>query len=100
MRKITIDGRDYDLKFGLKGLFTFESITGHSYEGKSTFDTYVLEYSCLLAFNPDAFTMTFDKFIEVCDTDINIMDTFVDVLKERNSLENQKIVKKKGVEKG
>jgi hypothetical protein len=100
MFQLTIDGKDFILKFGLKGLFIFESITGHPYEGKSTFDTYVLEYSCLLAYNADSFTMTFEKFVEMCDADKGIMDAFVEVLKDRNALENQKIVKKKGVEKG
>lgn len=79
MKNVTIQGKEYKLVYNLKGLFTYEEMAGHPYKGERTIDTYLLLYSVLLANNAD-FAMEFDTFIEACDEDMSIYQTFLEVL--------------------
>lgn len=83
MRTIAIDGVDYKLAYNLRSLFTYEEIAGHPYKGEKAIDNYTFLYSMLLA-NNEGFSMTFDEFLNACDEDLNIFQTFVDVVEEHS----------------
>ena len=81
MRTVEIKGNVYKLVYNLKGLFTYEEMAGHPYKGKKTVETYLLMYAMLIANNED-FAMEFDALIEACDEDMNIYQTFVEVMSD------------------
>lgn len=81
MRTVTIDGKAYKCVYNLKGLFVYEEMAGHPYKGEKTIDTYLLLYAMLVG-NNEGFAMEFDAFIEACDADLNIYQTFVDVMND------------------
>lgn len=79
MREVSIDSIVYKLAYNLKSMFTFEEIAGRPYKGDKTIDTYLLLYSMLIA-NNEQFSMEFDEFISKCDEDLNIYQTFMEVM--------------------
>lgn len=81
MRTVMIGGVEYKLAYNLRSLFTYEEIAGHPYKGEKTMDTYVLFFSMLMANNSE-FSITFDEFIEACDNDMGLYQTFVEVVEE------------------
>lgn len=81
MRTVMIRGKEYKLAHNLRTLFTYEEITGHPYKGEKTMDTYLLFFSMVMANNPE-FSMTFDEFIDECDADMGLYQSFIEVLEE------------------
>lgn len=81
MRTVEIKGNVYKLVYNLKGLFTYEEMAGHPYKGEKTVETYLLMYAMLIA-NNEGFAMEFDSLIEACDEDMNIYQTFVEVMSD------------------
>lgn len=81
MRTVTVQGKELKVAYNLKGLFVYEEITGHPYSGGKLVDTYMLLYSMLLA-NNEEFSLSFDEFINECDTDMNIYRVFVEVMND------------------
>lgn len=76
MNKITINGKDYKVKYTLRALFIFEQITKKPFEIKTLLDNYVFFYSIILANNDDNI-LDWNDFIDALDenpalfTDIN-----------------------------
>ena len=81
MRTVAINGKEYKLVYNLKGLFTYEEMAGHPYKGEKTIDTYLLMYAMLIA-NNEGFAMEFDALIDACDADMNIYQTFIEVMND------------------
>ena len=81
MRTVTIGGKVWKCVYNLKGLFVYEEMAGHPYKGEKTIDTYMLLYAMLIA-NNEGFAMELDAFIEACDEDLNIYQTFVEVMND------------------
>lgn len=73
MKTITIKKRDYILKYTLRAFFIFENLTGKQFEFGRMLDEYLLFYSVLLANNKDTFLMSFDEFVEACDSDPSLL---------------------------
>lgn len=92
-------GKEYNLKFGLRSMFIFETITGSVFNIKTIFDEYVYFYSCLMSDmnNPP---LDFDAFIEYCDEHPELLKEFDDALlreskrKELLSTDKKKAKKK------
>ena len=82
-------GKEYNLKFGLRSMFIFESITGEAFNIKTVFDEYVYFYSCLMADTSNP-TLEFDDFIAYADEHPELLKEFDDALlaesKRRNTL--------------
>ena len=74
--KVTINKQEYTVKYGLKTLFKYEELEGHPFEYKKMEDSYKLLYASLIAHNPD-YAQTYDEFLESCDDDAEIFNTFV-----------------------
>lgn len=89
MRTLTIDGKDFILKFTLRAFFVFENITGYSFQFGKGLDEYVLFYSFLLANNQDSFKIEFDEFIELCENDLMLYSQFKEFLSEEIKLRAQ-----------
>lgn len=68
-------GKEYNLKFGLRSMFIYESITGEVFNIKTIFDEYVYFYACLMsdASNPP---LDFDDFINYADEHPELLKEF------------------------
>lgn len=98
MRTLTIDGKDFILKYTLRAFFVFENITGYPFKFGKMLDEFVLFYSFLLATNQDSFKIEFDKFIELCENDLTLYNQFKEFLLDEIKLRAQEAgndVKKK-----
>ena len=87
--EITLNGKDYILKYTLRAFFIFENITGAPFQPGKSLDEYILFYSFLLAGNKDSFTMDFEAFIELCETDLSIFDQFKEFISNEMKLRSQ-----------
>ena len=69
---ITINNKDYRLKYTIRALFIFEQISGKPFEIKSTLDNSLFFYSMILANNPDT-PLEWDEFIDALDNDYTLL---------------------------
>ena len=99
MKTITIKKRDYILKYTLRAFFIFENLTGKQFEFGRMLDDYLLFYSVLLANNKDTFLMSFDEFVEACDSDPSLFASFKEFFVKQLELETGAVIKKKTVPK-
>lgn len=72
---IKIKDIEYKLKYTLRALFIYERITGKSFKFEGLYSEYLLFFSILVA-NNENFTITFDEFIDICDEDPKLFETF------------------------
>lgn len=89
MRTISLNGKDFILKYTLRAFFVFENMTGYPFQFGKIIDEYLLFYSFLLANNPDLFNMEFDAFIEACENDLTLFDQFKEFILEEIKLRSQ-----------
>ena len=68
MRKITINGKEYQIRYTIRALFIFEQITGKPFGITTLLDNYVFFYSLILANNPDD-APNWDEFVDALDAD-------------------------------
>lgn len=69
---ITINGKQYRVKYTIRALFIFEQITGKPFEIKTLLDNYIFFYSMILANNPDN-VLDWDVFLDALDSDKELM---------------------------
>lgn len=69
---ITINNKEYKVKYTIRALFIFEQITKRPFEIKSTLDNYLFFYSMILANNPDNL-LDWDEFIDAMDNDTSLI---------------------------
>ena len=68
MMKITINKKQYKVKYTIRALFIFEQITGKPFNISTLFDNYLFFYCLLLANNPDN-VIEWEEFIDAIDSD-------------------------------
>lgn len=88
MKKITINEKEYKIKYTLRALFIFEQITGRSFEMHTMMDNYLFFYCMIVANNPENF-LTWDEFIDALDENPNLLIEFTaitDELNDKNTL--------------
>ena len=90
--KVTIKGKEYVVKYGLRTLFKHEEIEGHPFEFKKMEDSYRLLHASLLAHNTD-YCLSFDELLDACDEDSSIFGEFVHLTEE--SAKRESVKKKK-----
>ena len=98
MKTISINGKDFILKYTLRAFFIFETLTGYPFQFGKLIDEYILFYSFLMANNKDSFDIPFDEFIELCGEDLQHFNLFKEFLMNEITLRSQiaeKDVKKK-----
>lgn len=79
---LTINKKKYKVKYTLRALFIFESITGKPFEIKSLLDNYIFFYSMILANNEDNI-LQWDDFIDALDNDKKLIDQLNNVVHEQ-----------------
>lgn len=98
MKTITLNGKDFTLKYTLRAFFVFENISGYPFQFGKMLDEFVLFYSFLIANNQDSFKLEFDEFIDVCENDLMLFNQFKEFLLDEIKLRSQEArndVKKK-----
>ena len=73
MKTISLNGKDFSLKYTLRAFFVFESISGYPFQFGKMLDEFLLFYSFLLASNQELFKMEFEEFIELCENDLTCL---------------------------
>ena len=95
-------GKEYNLKFGLRSMFIFESITGGTFNIQTIFDEYVYFYSCLMADTSNP-SLDFEEFINYADEHPELLKEFDEALlaesKRRNLLTDKSKKKVKSTKK-
>lgn len=99
MRTISLNGKEFILKYTLRAFFVFESISGYPFQFGKMLDEFLLFYSFLIASNQDSFQLKFDEFIELCKNDLTLFEQFkefiLEEIKRRSQLAGNDVKKKK-----
>ena len=78
--KVTIKQQEVELRYSMRALFQYESITGQSFNPKTLQDFCTFFYCVLVSSNKDL-DLTFDDFIdEVIDPNPQVMNQFAEWL--------------------
>lgn len=78
MKKITINGIEYNVKYTIRALFYFENITGKAFEIKTLQDNYILFYCMILANNPDNI-LEWNDFLDAVDNDPKLIEQLTSI---------------------
>jgi hypothetical protein len=97
MKTVVLQGIELKLAYNLRSLFIYEEIAGKPYTGEKTVENYMLMYAMLLA-NNEAFSLSFDEFINACDADLGLYQVFVEVLTEQGKRASAFLNNKKKVQ--
>lgn len=84
--KITINNKEYKIKYTIRAIFLFETITKAPFEIKTLTDSYVFFYSMLLANNPDN-VIEWDEFIDALDNDPKLFQQLNEILTQQQNLD-------------
>ena len=74
MKKITINGEEYAVKYTIRALFIWEQITGKPFHVATLLDNYIFFYAIILASNQDKQALSWDDFINALDDDPNLFN--------------------------
>ncbi len=88
---ITINNKDYKVKYTIRALFIFEQITKKPFEIRTTMDNYLFFYCMLLANNPDT-PLEWDDFLDAMDNDSTLIMQLNQVImdsQKKNELFNE-----------
>lgn len=86
MKKITINGKEYKIKYTIRSLFIFEQITKKPFEMNTLLDNYVFFYSIILANNEDV--LEWNEFIDALDNDPTIFQQINDAVNQSAKVED------------
>ena len=98
MEAITINKKEYKVKYTIRALFAFEQITGKPFELKTVLDNYLFLYCILLANNEEI--CTWDEFLTALDDDPNTYLQLNEIIAKAQSKESVFETKEKGKKKG
>lgn len=87
MKLITINGKNYNIKYSLRALFIFEQITNRPFEIKTLLDNYIFFYSMILASNKDKEPLDWDEFIDALDNNPNLMSDMNEVVENQQKVD-------------
>ena len=100
MKTISLNGKDFSLKYTLRAFFVLKTISGYPFQFGKMLDEFLLFYSFLLASNQELFKMEFEEFIELCENDLTLFEQFKEFILDEIKLRSQSAgndVKKKKV---
>ncbi len=89
-----INGKNYNLTYGLRPMFVWEEMAGKPFEIKTLLDTYIFCYACLIS-NKDNPSLDFNEFIDYCDGHPEVIQEFSEFMTDQNKLKNLGEDKKK-----
>lgn len=85
--ELTINNKQYKVKYTIRALFIFEQITGKPFEIKTLLDNYIFFYSMILANNPDD-VLDWDVFLDALDGDKNLMEQLNGLVQDYQKKDN------------
>ena len=85
MNTITINGKDYKVKYTLRALFIFEQIKNEPFKIETLLDNYLFFYSIILANNPDNL-IEWNEFIDALDTDPKLYEQMNNIINKSNKV--------------
>lgn len=86
MKQITINGKNYNIKYSLRALFIFEQITNRPFEIKTLLDNYIFFYSMILASNKEDI-LDWDEFIDALDESPNLLVEMNDIITKQQKVD-------------
>lgn len=86
MKKVNINGKDYQIKQTVRALFLWEQISGRSFEIRNTLDNYLYYYCLILANNKDC-ELDWDGFLDAVDNDPNLIIELTKAIADISKLE-------------
>lgn len=75
MLKFKLNGKDYEIKYKLRGLVYFEQISGQDYKVGGLMDSIILFYAFIYANYPD-FDLSPDEFMDCLDEEPTLLNKF------------------------
>ncbi len=84
MKKITINGIEYNIKYSIRALFIWEQITGKNFKIETLLDNYIFFYSMILANNKDK-VLDWDTFLDALDENPNLFVEMNEVVNSENT---------------
>lgn len=84
---ITINKKQYKVKYTIRALFIYEQITGKPFNIVTLFDNYLFFYCLILANNPDN-VLDWEEYIEAVDTDKGLFEQLAKVVQENQKQDN------------
>ena len=94
-----IKGQHYELKYGLRSMFIFESMTDKPFSITTLFDTYIFFYCCIVA-NPDNPQIDFNDFLDWCDEHPDVINEFNEFMSAQMKKNETLSPKKKETKRG
>ena len=79
--KLTIKGKEIELKYTIRAIIIFEKIANKPFQTNSVTDIYLFLYSIILA-NDTTPNLTFDELINMCDDNPAIIRDFNQFLQD------------------
>lgn len=80
---IKIKGKEYRLKYTLRGLFVYEQITGVTFSPDKSLNVFVLIF-CFLLVNNEDFRLSFDEFTDILDDEPETVKDIYRWMEEEN----------------
>ena len=102
MNKITINEKEYNLRYTVRSMMLFEAAASKLFSLDTLSDQYLFLYCLILAGNKDT-DLTFDKLLDYIDNDPRIFTVYTEFLKRELSRQAEfkgKDDTKKGEDKG
>lgn len=87
MKTVSINGKDYKVKYTIRALFIFEQITGKAFKLETILDSYIFYYSMILANNKDQ-VLQWDEFLDALDENPKLLQDMEKVMKEEDGKNN------------
>lgn len=79
--KITINNKEYKIKYTIRALFIFEQITKKAFAISTLLDNYVFFYSLILANNEDV--LEWDEFIDALDNNPSLLQELSEIVAQQ-----------------
>ena len=83
---ITINGREYKVKYTIRALFIWEQIMKRPFKVETMLDTYALFYSIVLANNSEN-PLDWNEFLDALDNDPSLFHQLNDKVNESTKVE-------------
>lgn len=96
--KITINDKEYTVKYTIRALFIFEQITGKPFGIKTLLDNYLFFYSMILASNPEN-PLDWDQFLDALDNDKSLVNQLSAIVESNQKQDDLFAAEENGEEK-
>lgn len=80
MNKITINEKEYSLRYTVRSMMLFEAAAGKLFSLDTLSDQYLFLYCLILANNKDT-DLTFDRLLDYIDNDPSIFTVYTEFMK-------------------